>query len=89
MPHNPHCSGCPLCRSEVFAPISQAVARFAAPSRYAPPDPYEAGLDKMRAPLVPTPDLDPNYNPATGAPADGYAIARAIAKVLAEEENKK
>jgi hypothetical protein len=85
MSHNPHCSGCPTCNPELFA---HAMPRTL--GRYEPPDSYAEALAKLRqgAPIEPTPDLDPLYNPATGHPPDPYAIALAIRKVM-EEENKK
>lgn len=50
-------------------------------SQYAPPDSYG-----LKARLAPTPDLDPNYNAATGAPADGYRIARDLAALERGEQ---
>lgn len=81
MPHNPNCSGCPECQPTAFA---YAMPRNPGHS-YAPPNSYAPALDARHAPIDPTPDLDPNYNPATGHPPDGYAIALAIRKVM---ENK-
>jgi hypothetical protein len=54
----------------------------AAPIFEPTPDPYAS----IR-PIELTPDLDPNYDRATGVPADGYAIALAYEQL--KEELKK
>jgi hypothetical protein len=79
---------CPNCEAKIAAEARANVTPRAASLRTAidstPPDPYAAGLEKMRGEhLDLTPDLDPRHaaNPMT--PPDSYAIhlnyARAVA----------
>jgi hypothetical protein len=64
-------------RAAAPPPQMRASEEYAAPDPYAMPDRQPTQHDL-------TPDMDPDYNPATGHPADGYKLATALRKLNAE-----